>query len=340
MKTPDFSEHSSSLVKKHLTTFVYEQLHRLKTASGFTIDKAIQSGLKNPDSAIGIYAGDEESYHKFAGVFNPIIMDYHHNATRGIRSDFKPLTLPDPDPGGRFIKSTRIRLARNIKGHCFPCNLSLNKRQQVEEIIIQALGRLSGNLKGHYTSFEQADAVHLSQFEKDNLLFKKGDRFQEAAGFNTDFPKHRGVFHSSDKKFIAWINEEDHLRIISLEKSSNLTDVFNRMSKIITALNVVLDFVHNQAYGFLTSCPTNIGTTMRAGVHIRLEKLEQNIELLNTIANQHNLQIRGTGGEKTQVEQAVFDISNLQRLGITESQIIQTLHKGLTAIIQAEENLC
>ena len=78
---------------------------------------------------------------------------------------------------------------------------------------------------------------------------------------------------------------------------------------------------------------------MRAGVHIQLEKLEQKKDLLHTLAKDFNLQIRGTRGEKTKVENAVFDISNRQRLGMSETGIISNLHAGLTAIIKAEKNL-
>jgi creatine kinase/arginine kinase len=78
---------------------------------------------------------------------------------------------------------------------------------------------------------------------------------------------------------------------------------------------------------------------MRAGVHIRLKKLAKNQDRLNPMADQYHLQIRGTHGEKTSVERGIFDISNKQRLGIPESRIIQNLHTGIAAIIEAEKNL-
>jgi len=336
---PDFPKRSCSLVKKHLTPDIFERLRHIKTPSGFTLSKAIRSGLKNPDSAIGIYAGDEDSYQQFDKLFDPIIFDYHNNTSQRVGSDFKVISLPDPDPENQYIASTRIRLARNLKGCCFPCYLALNERKMIEEKILLALNTLPDDLKGIYHSLSQTNETQLSQLKKDRLLFNKGDRFQDAAGFNMDFPKHRGVFHSFDKQFLVWINEEDHLRIISMEMSSDLTSVFKRLGRAISELNSQLDFAHSDTHGFLTSCPTNIGTTMRAGVHIRLEKLEQKKDILEALAKQHHLQIRGTGGEKTQVEQAIFDISNRQRLGITESQIIQNLHLGITAIIQAEKRL-
>ena len=126
---------------------------------------------------------------------------------------------------------------------------------------------------------------------------------------------------------------------MSLEKTSDLSAAFYRLCRSLRVLETRLDFAWDKTYGYLTSCPTNLGTAMRAGVHIRLEKLNRKKEILNKLAREHHLQIRGTQGEKTRVEDAVFDISNAQRLGISESNIIQNLHKGISAIINAEKNL-
>ena len=137
----------------------------------------------------------------------------------------------------------------------------------------------------------------------------------------------------------VWVNEEDHMRIISQDTSSDLSGVFNLLCKALLVLEQTLNFEKDDTYGYLTSCPTNIGTTMRAGVHIHLQKLNQNRTLLTSLTKAHGLQIRGTGGEKTQVDNAVFDISNHRRLGISEVDIIKNLHRGLQKIISTEKNL-
>jgi len=330
---------SRSLVKKHLTKELFRQLQDCSTPSGFTLQQAVRSGIENPDSSIGIYAGDEETYRIFAPLLDPIILDYHQKARHRVEPDFKLPELTDPDPEGRFILSSRIRLARNLKGFSFPCHMPLRERRELEKRVASAVKALPKDLSGSYHSFEKTDATLLSQLKKGKLVFSIGDRFQDAAGLNTDFPKGRGVFHSDDRRFILWLNEEDHLRIISMERSASLAGVFRRVGRAIESLSRQLDFAWDPDKGFLTSCPTNIGTTMRAGVHIRLEKLEKRRDLLSSLAKQHHLQIRGTDGEKTAVQKAVFDISNRQRLGISESNIIRTLHTGLVAIIRAEKSL-
>jgi len=335
-----FPKESNSLVKKHLSYKIFKALEHKKTDSGFTLARAIHSGLENSDSAIGIYAGDRQSYETFSPVFDPVIKEYHgRGEDLNHKSDIRELNLPVLDPEKKYIKSTRIRVARNLKGFSFTCHITLSQRRELEKKIIAALNCLKGNLKGNYYSFEHSDENELTLSETKKFWFPKGDRFQDAAGINSDFPKSRGVYLSFDKKLMVWVNEEDHLRIIRLEKTSDLSKVYNRLCQALCALNQTLEFAWDKKYGNLTSCPTNIGTSMRAGVHIQLKKLEQKKELLFQLIKAYKLQIRGTCGEKTKIKNAVFDISNSQRLGISESMIIQNLHTGLLAIIKAEKSL-
>jgi protein-arginine kinase len=340
LTTALFSETSPSLVKKHLTQTLFKSLSHLTTASGFTLEKAIQSGIKNPDSTIGIYAGDAESYQIFSPVFDPVISEYHgFSKMQRHVPDFSVPDLPLIDPDGKYILSTRVRVARNLKNFCFPAHISLSHRKDLEGIIITALNSLKDDLAGRYQPLAGIGKNEFNRPGCELLLFEKGDRFQDAAGINSDYPEGRGVYYSSDRKFIVWVNEEDHLRIMSLEKTSDISNTYSRLCRALQALGKRLDFAHDKTYGYLTSCPTNLGTAMRAGVHIRLKKLNCKQDMLSSLARKYHLQIRGTRGEKTKVDDAVFDISNAKRLGISENAIIRNLHKGLFAIIDAEKNL-
>lgn len=325
---------------KHLNKELLKILEQKSTDSGFTLENAIQSCIANPDSEIGIYAGDAESYQTFSPLFAPIIQEYH-NSPKGKKQyhDFQAVELSDPDPERKFILSSRIRVARNIQGFSFTNHIDLASRTLLEERIVMALTRLSGDLKGEYRSFASLNQKQIHELREQKLFFQKGDRFQDAAGFNRDFPQCRGIFYSRDKQFRIWVNEEDHLRIISQETSSDLSAVFRRLCRALAALETYLLFERNERYGYLTSCPTNLGTTMRAGVHIQLKKLNTNRDILARITEKHALQIRGSMGEKTAIEDGIFDISNRQRLGISESEIIKKLHRGLLEIISAEQNL-
>jgi len=326
-----FDESSNSLVKKHLGAEKYARLKALVTGSGFTLDKAIQSGLANPDSSIGIYAGDAQSYELFADVFSPVIKEYHGFTEKDVhRSDFSPVNLPDPDPEKKYILSSRVRVARNIENYPYTCHLQLHERRSLEKAVVTALKALPGSLAGRYHSFEEE--------VDEGVLFKKGDRFQDAAGINSDFPLCRGIFYSDDKRFRVWLNEEDHLRLISQDSSSDLSVVFNHLANALNELEADLRFARDTRYGYLASCPTNLGTSMRAGVHIRLRNLSKQKSLLDEIVTRHELQLRGTGGENTEVQDSVFDVSNKRRLGLSEVEIITGLHRGVLAIIDAEKN--
>ena len=334
-----FPEKSKCLAKKYLSPEIYKLLKHKKTGSGFTLLKAVNSGIKNIDSSIGIYAGDSMSYDTFAPVFDPVIREYHDfSEGKKHKSDITKIELVNLDPEKKYIRSTRIRIARNLNNFDFPPHINLSSRQKLEKKIVSALNSLKGNLQGQYYPFKNYSSSKNSDSKKQSC-FPKGDKFQDAAGINSDFPKCRGVFKSFGKPLMVWVNEEDHLRLISLRMSADIAKVYNDVCRAIDELSHDLDFAWHDTYGYLTSCPTNTGTSMRAGVHIQLEKLAQNRTILNDIVNSYNLQIRGTRGEKTRVENAVFDVSNRQRLGISEYETIKNLHKGLESMIKTEERL-
>ncbi|WDP86815.1 MAG: arginine kinase [Desulfobacter sp.] len=335
---PLFHPDSRALVKTHLPPELYTALARVKTGTGFTLEQAIQSGVKHPDSSIGIYAGDKESYTCFSKVFDPIIQAYHHPG-KTHKPEFSPQKMPCLDPEGLYIKSARVRVARNLDLFPFPCQIRAAQRVQVEKHIVQALEQLPPDLSGRYLSFSDMKPTDLKDLVRKKLAFPRGDRFQEAAGINRDFPLGRGVFLSHDHGFRVWVNEEDHLRVMALCFNADISKVFNRVCRGLESLTPFLGFSHDDQLGFLSSCPTNIGTAMRAGVHICLKKLEQRPNLLKEIVSRHHLQVRGTLGEKTAVDQSIFDISNARRLGISANTILQDLHAGVTAILQTEKNL-
>ena len=111
------------------------------------------------------------------------------------------------------------------------------------------------------------------QLIADHFLFKEGDRFLDACGLNRDWPSGRGIYHNKDKTFLVWINEEDQLRIISMEKGADIGKVFTRLAQGAAAIEKVAKFAHDSHLGYITSCPTNLGTAMRGSVHIKLPNL-------------------------------------------------------------------
>jgi creatine kinase/arginine kinase len=339
---PQFPKECNSLLCKHLTPEVFEELKEKKTRYGFTLEQAIRSGVENPDSSIGVYAGDEESYRVFAPLFDPIIEEYH-GFTKGQKhlSDMNPehLHAPDPDPEGNYILSTRIRVGRNL--HCFPLGPNIARRERLiaECMIVDALESLEGDLAGTYHPLLGMSKEVQRQMIEDHFLFKEGDRFLEAAGLNRDWPEGRGIYHNRDKTFLVWVNEEDQMRIISMQPGGDIEAVFTRLARAVDSLGRRLTFAFDEHLGYITSCPTNLGTAMRASVHIRLPKLSQDMAHFREITDRHHLQIRGIHGEHSESEGGIYDISNRRRLGITEVEAVQEMYDGVVELIAAESSL-
>lgn len=112
-------------------------------------------------------------------------------------------------------------------------------------------------------------------------MFKEGDRFLESCGLNRDWPSGRGIYHNNEKTFLVWVNEEDQLRIISMQKGGDILAVFRRLSMAATEIEKVAKFARDDHLGYITSCPTNLGTALRASVHIKLPFLAKNKPLFN-----------------------------------------------------------
>ncbi|NPA81139.1 MAG: arginine kinase [Epsilonproteobacteria bacterium] len=342
MDYPNFPKNCRSLLCKYLTPEVFEELKNKKTKYGFTLMQTIKSGVENIDSSIGVYAGDEESYRVFAPLFDPIIKEYHgFDKDKDHISDFDSsrLDISNLDPKGEFILSTRIRVGRNL--HCFPLGVNISRRERliVECMVRDALKSLGGDLEGEYYPLLGMSKEIREKLIKNHFLFKEGDRFLESAGLNRDWPEGRGIYHNEDKTFLVWVNEEDQLRIISMQRGGNIKEVFERLVRAVKELEKRLVFAFDKHLGYITSCPTNLGTAMRASVHIRLPKLSKSMELLKDITEKHHLQIRGIHGEHSESEGGVFDISNRRRLGITEVEAVKDMYEGVRELIEKEKNL-
>ena len=339
---PKSLEGSKSLLAKYLTKEVFEELKDKVTSNGFTLAQAINSGVQNPDSGIGAYVGDEESYEVFASLFDPIIEEYH-----GFKKDDKhksnlnpdDLNAPNPDPTGEYILSTRIRVGRNVKNIPLGPAISDEQRDAIEKDVSGVLSRFENNLGGTYYPLNNMSEEDSKALIQDHFLFKAGDRFLETAGLNRNWPNGRGIFHNNEKTFLVWINEEDELRIISMQQGGDIKEVFTRLTTAIDSLSKKVEFAFNDHLGYITSCPTNLGTAMRASVHIKLPNLGDKMDEFKSIADKHHVQIRGIHGEHSQSEGGVYDISNKRRLGVTEVECVQDMYDGVVALIKREKEL-
>ena len=333
------SKSNEPLAQSILSQNFDKSLREQQTPNGATLSYIIKSGTENPESKIGCYAADKESYSVFAGLLNPIIETYHNKQISSQHP--KNTNIDGIDFSGidsNYIVSTRVRVARNLTAFAFPSYISQKDRVEVERLIQQALSKLNNNLAGAYFPLGSISEKQRNQLIAEHYLFKKGDKFLESAGINRDWPDNRGIFISQDREFIVWVNEEDHIRIISMNKGGDFKAVFIKLFDAINQLSVNLDFAFDNSLGYLNSCPTNIGTAMRASVHIKLPRLSQKSDF-NTTCSLLGLDVRGVDGEHSKSKEGIFDISNIIRFGVSEREILQTLVEGIRKLINLENSL-
>ena len=347
---PDLTKHNNWMAKC-LSPEIYDKLKDLKTKAGYTVDDCIQTGVDNPGHpfiyTVGCVAGDEESYELFADLFDPIIEGRHNGYTTDKKhtTDLDPNNLiggDDLDP--EFVLSSRVRTGRSIRPIPLPPHCNRHERREVERILTTALDTLKGELKGKYyplTGMSEADQEALIE---DHFLFDKPvSPLLTSAGMARDWPDARGIWHNNEKNFLVWVNEEDHARVISMEKGGKMKTVFNRFCDgLLKVENSIkkqgFDFMHNDHLGFVLTCPSNLGTGIRAGVHVKLPKLAED-ERFDPILLALRLQKRGTGGVDTAAVGGTFDLSNLDRLGFSEVQLVQAVVDGVKLLVDMEKKL-
>ncbi|KAJ3613414.1 hypothetical protein NHX12_019663 [Muraenolepis orangiensis] len=298
---PDLSQHNNHMAKV-LTPAIYEQLRKRQTPSGFTLDDVIQTGIDNPGHpfimTVGCVAGDEETYELFKELLDPVIQARHggYKPSDKHKTDLNPAHLEggdDLDPN--YVLSSGVRTGRSVRGFCLPPHCSRGERRAVETLSIEALDTLSGDLKGKYYALKNMTDAEQQQLIDDHFLF---DKPVLASVMARDWPDGRGIWHNVNKTFLVWVNEEDHLRVISMQKGGNMKEVFNRFCTGLTKIESLFKerkyaFMWNEHLGYVLTCPSNLGTGLRAGVHVKLPNLSKNAKF-EDILKRLRLQKHGT----------------------------------------------
>jgi len=337
-----------SLVAKYVTKPLWEKLSRAKTkTSGFTLEKAIACAVQFDNQHCGIYAGDWDSYKVFSDVFDPIIQDYHGISPDAVHTsdmDVAKITR-NVDPAAP-VHSTRIRVGRSIDGFGLSPGITREQRVGVEELMKKAFANLQGDLAGTYFPLSGMEEKVRQQLVDDHFLFVSGDRNLIAAGMEREWPEGRGIFHNKEKTFLTWVNEEDQLRIISMQKGGDVKAVFERLARGIAAIGDSVkaesgrEFMLDGKYGYIHSCPTNLGTGMRASVHMDLPGYtKEGLKALQARCEELNLQPRGTRGESGGQTGHTFDLSNKHRLGYTEVELVLTMIDGVNTLYKEDLHL-
>jgi protein arginine kinase len=234
-------------------------------------------------------------------------------------------------PMSEIVISSRIRLARNISGFPFLTKCSRHQRQALERKSRETILNAALSPQTLYVDLEDAPEVDRQLLVERHLISKPHASAEGA----------RGVAVGQNETVSIMVNEEDHLRIQVLRSGLQLEETWEEINRIDDALESKLDFAFNPRFGYLTACPTNVGTGIRVSVmlHLPALKLTGEIEKVFRAAKDLRLAVRGLYGEGTEATGDFYQISNQTTLGKSEEDIISDFkHLVIPKIIDYEHH--
>lgn len=226
-----------------------------------------------------------------------------------------------------YVVSSRVRLARNIKDFVFPDRLEYADGSSVVDIVSKPLLNKEG-----YTLYKlnMLSDLELKQLIESHLISPKLIQNRDLSAVVLD----------SSREVSVMINEEDHIRLQVIMRGFELDDAFNKAMQLDDIINAEANIAYHDKLGYITGCPTNLGTGMRASVMMFLPALILSNTINQAISNASiaKMALRGIYGEGSKAEGFMFQLSNQHTLGISEKEIIASVKQCADVIAAAEEN--
>jgi protein arginine kinase len=230
------------------------------------------------------------------------------------------------------VLSTRVRLARNVEGYAFSGRAREGERLRVLSQVRDALSAMPSARNGVL--------VRVDQLERDArlLLHERHVVSKELAGLDVETEPRTGAAVQVGRDYAVMVNEEDHLRIQALRSGLDLDRAFADARELDVELGVRVPYAYHREFGFLTACPTNVGTGLRASVLVHLPALVLTKEIGRVLAGlqQVGLTYRGLYGEGSEVIGNLFQISNQTTLGKSEQDLLEYLDDIVRHVIAKE----
>ncbi len=232
-------------------------------------------------------------------------------------------------PMSEIVISSRIRLARNIVGFPFLTKADEGQRRQVHRMLHEKISAIGMSDQVEFVDIEEASDLDRQLLVERHLISR-----QHADGEGS-----RGVALSKQETVALMINEEDHLRIQVVAGGLELESLWNKIDAIDTALQGVTPFAFHEQYGFLTACPTNVGTGIRvsAMLHLPALKLAGELEKVSRATRDMRLAVRGLHGEGSEATGDFYQVSNQTTLGKSEAEIMSEFTRIVTRIVDYEK---
>lgn len=228
---------------------------------------------------------------------------------------------------GDVVLSTRIRLARNLAPYPFPLKLSIQQKQEVNRLVSEVFGDVPA------LKLANVDMSNLSDYEAVSLA----ERHLVSPEF-VSVREGRALLLSEDESISIMLNEEDHIRLQVIKGGFALDEAYEQASKIDDIIDNRLQYAFDERIGYLTQCPTNLGTGMRASVMLHLPALAacNQLSSLSSTVSKLGLTIRGSYGEGSSARGDTYQLSNQISLGISEKAALENL-KSITLQLATRE---
>ena len=233
-------------------------------------------------------------------------------------------------PLSDIVISSRVRLARNLAGYKVLSRCSAAEKSEILKKLKDVLMSLELGDKVSYISVDKAPSLN-RHFLVERHLISRHHAFGKGP---------RGVVISHREFFTAMINEEDHLRIQAFKGGCQLSGCAEQISRIDDAIEQKIDYAFSPRYGYLTACPTNLGTGIRVSVmlHLPALKMTSQMEKFFRAAKAMSLAVRGLFGEGTEAAGDFYQLSNQVTLGISEAEIVSQFENAIIPEIVEYEN--
>ncbi len=240
----------------------------------------------------------------------------------------RPQWLVPTSAGGSIAVSTRVRLARNVAELPFPHRCSNAQRRSVIERVHAAARTTSALRDARLYPLDTLGPLDRQVLVERHLVSPEFIAQDRAAA----------LLVAADQSCAVMINEEDHLRMQVLREDLHLEESWDVMQRIEQELEQSLTFAFSARYGYLTSCPTNVGTGLRASVMLHLPALvhEHKIGSVISAVGKVGIAVRGLYGEQSEAQGNLFQVSNQITLGRSEIEIVRQLHHIVTRVIEHE----
>ena len=229
------------------------------------------------------------------------------------------------------VISTRVRLARNLKDYPFPCRLSEQGRKKVIEKVTSAIRDSNSSIASDFNLIKLDDLTEAQGVSLVERHLVSPEFISETEG--------RALLLSKDESMSIMINEEDHIRLQVITDGLSLEQAYDTADKLDTLLDENLEFAFDDKLGYLTQCPTNLGTGMRASVMLPLPALEKSRTIGRIAGNlsKLGLTIRGAYGEGSEPSGSLYQLSNQVTLGISEKAAIENLENITKQLVSQEQ---